>query len=127
MKEGDYKVIIAEEAGEVVVVEWRFIEELNKLQQDIGLTFANKLKQKHLDWAKHKMNVKLAAQTLSESVACAINFLRDDIGLAAFQNSEATTGFIRRIDQAFDFLNSKNPFSTGSKAPVTRQPCATVY
>ena len=44
------------------------------LQEDVGFSFANKLKKKHLLWEKHKMNVKLAVQTLSLSVATAIDF-----------------------------------------------------
>ena len=46
----------------------------NTLQEEIGLNFANKL-MRHKDWTKHKMNVSLAAQTLSSSVATAIDFL----------------------------------------------------
>ena len=84
-----------------------------------AFTFANKVKKKHVDWTKHKMKVNLAAQTLSSSVATAIDFLRDEMGLPQFYGSEATTTFIRTIDDAFDALNSQNPFAKGSKAPVT--------
>lgn len=64
-----------------------------------------------------KMNVKLAAQTLSSSVANAIDFLRvskhDE-----FINSEATTEFIRIIDRVFDVLNAKSPLGKGYKSPL---------
>ena len=36
-----------------------------------------------------------------------------------FQDSEATSEFIRRIDLAFDLMNSCNPLAKGSKQPVT--------
>ena len=39
----------------------------------------NKLSPNHIKFEKHKMNVRLAAQTLSSSVADAIEFL--DIGM----------------------------------------------
>ena len=42
-----------------------------------------------------KMNVHLAAQTLSGSVAQAIEFLRDEAAIDEFQGSEATTEFIK--------------------------------
>lgn len=43
------------------------------------------------------MNVKIAAQTLSSSVADAIDFLRAS-GNENFQGSEASTEYIRMID-----------------------------
>ena len=85
----------------------------------MGLSFANKLKRKHVDWTKYKIKVNLAAQTLSASVAAAIDFLRDEVYLPQFQGSEATTTFISTIDDAFDVLNSRNPHAKSSKAPVT--------
>ena len=78
-------------------------------------SFGNKLQQKHLLWEKHKMNVKLAAQTLSASVANAIDFLHDGVQLPEFQESKATSEFIRRIDLAFDLMNSHNHLAKGSK------------
>lgn len=63
------------------------------------------------------MNVKLAAQTLSSSVANAINYL-DKEGYAEFQGSSATVEFIYIIDKVFDMLNARNPFGKGYKAPI---------
>ena len=102
-------------------IKWQYIEELNNVQQDLGFTLGNKLKKKHIAWAKHKMNVKLAAQTLSSSVATAIDFLRTEAQLPEFYGSEHTTKFICMIDMAFDMLNSRNPHSKGYKSPVTRE------
>ena len=50
------------------------------------------------------MNVKLAAQTLSSSVADAIEFM-DEIGHPSFLGSASTVAFIRKIDRIFDLLN----------------------
>ena len=63
----------------------------------------------HVD--QTQMNVILAAQTLSASVASYIDFLREEIHLSEFENSEYTTDFISRIDSAFDLLNSRNPLA----------------
>ena len=52
-------------------------------------------------WTKHKMNVSLAAQTLSSSVATAIDFLCVKANLPEFQGSEASTHFIELFDVAF--------------------------
>ena len=117
---GDFKTIYTEENGELKEINWHYIQRLNGLQETLGLSLANKLKRKHIVWQKHKMNVKIAAQTLSASVAQAIDFLRDEVQLPEFQGSEATTEFIKRIDVIFDLLNSRNPFAKGTKEPVTR-------
>lgn len=117
----NYKVISEKVNDRNHHIKWEYIEALNALQEELGLTLANNLRRKHVDWTKHKMNVKLAAQTLSASVASAIDFLRDDMNIPQFQGSEATTHFIRKIDMAFDFLNSRNPHGKGFKAAVTRQ------
>ena len=67
------------------------------------------------------MNVSLAAQTLSGSVANAISFLRNEVALNEFEGSEATTEFINRMNLVFDLLNSRNPYAHGSKVPVSLQ------
>ena len=43
-----------------------------------------------------KMNVNIAAQTLSVPVARATNILQDKINHPAFEGSEATTAFIKK-------------------------------
>ena len=54
------------------VINWRFLEELHKLQDTEGLHLANKLRARHIDWKPQKMKVNLAAQALSSSVADAL-------------------------------------------------------
>lgn len=63
------------------------------------------------------MNVRIAAQTLSSSVADALEYLMntDD---AFFKDAGPTIKFIRVVDRLFDLLNSKNPFAKGFKQPL---------
>ena len=104
--------------GDGNVIEWQHIRELQKLQENEGLTLANKLSNQHIQFQKHKMNVRLAAQTLSSSVANAIEFLDNALKLSAFRNSNGIVGFIRTIDKLFDMLNSRNPLGNGYKTPL---------
>ncbi len=117
----DYKVLRwDEDDGTSKYIKWFYIEKLHEIQEgEQHLLLGNKLKKKHIEWDKHKMNVRLAAQTLSTSVADAIDFLRVDLNHPEFQGSEETTKFIRKVDKLFDVLNSKNPHMKGSKAPLT--------
>jgi pyruvate carboxylase len=83
-----------------------------------GLNLGNKLTTNHLKFEKHKMTVRLAAQTLSSSVANAIDFLDKSARLPNFSESNGTVKFIRTIDRLFDMLNSRNPLAKGFKAPL---------
>ena len=57
------------------VISWEYIEKLCKLQDDEGLSLANKISINHIKWQQHKMKVKYAVQTLSSSVAMVLKFL----------------------------------------------------
>ena len=63
------------------------------------------------------MNVSIAAQTVSSSVADAIEFLQSS-GHPLFQGATGTIQFIRVIDKLFDLLNSRNPRGNGYKSPL---------
>lgn len=72
------------------------------------------------------MNVQLAAQTLSSSVADAIEFLASSQEYKnKFPNSSGTIKFIRVIDRLFDILNSRNPMGKGFKQPLRPESKAT--
>jgi len=109
------KVIIDNEGRKV---EWRYIKMLHELQEGKGLHLANKLRKKHIEWKSMKMTVDVAAQTLSCSVAKAIDFCRKELMMEEFRGSEATTNFVFKIDHLFDILNSRNPTARGFKAPL---------
>ncbi len=66
------------------------------------------------------MKVNLAAQTLSSSVADAIEYCTNTLKLPQFQGSEATVQFIRTFDHLFDVLNSHNPCAKGYKAALRK-------
>lgn len=54
---------------------WNDIVSLQKLQEEEGLKAATKLNKNHISFHTNKMKVKLAAQTLSDSVNCALQFV----------------------------------------------------
>ncbi|KYN26640.1 THAP domain-containing protein 9 [Trachymyrmex cornetzi] len=111
-----YKEIVSPEG----IIKWDYIVKLHLLQKQITLKLKNKLSSHCINWYQNKMKVKYAAQTLSSSVANAIEFLKNK-GLEEFKDSSATIQFIRKIDRIFDFLNSRNPFGKGFKKPIFKQ------
>ena len=65
------------------------------------------------------MNVRVAAQTFSSSVADALQFLMES-GHIEFKDAAGTIKFICIIDRLFDMFNSKNPFAKGFKRPLDK-------
>ena len=60
------------------------------------------------------MNVKLSAQSLSESVSIALKSMRDDFSHESFKNVEGTAKFFSLINEAFDILNSRELYNKNS-------------
>ena len=60
----------------------------------------------------------MAAQTLSNSVADALEFLKKDLQLDEFKDVMPTVNFIRKVNDLFNILNSSNPCTKGMKNPM---------
>lgn len=88
-------------------IEWRFIEDLVSLQISENFNFGNKLSKTHIEFKNRVMNVRLAAETLSNSTATSIEYLDKFIKNIKFQHSTATVKYLRVIDTLFDIMNSK--------------------
>ncbi|KAF2886050.1 hypothetical protein ILUMI_20123, partial [Ignelater luminosus] len=100
-------------------IKWDYIVRLHQIQKYEGVHCANKLQEKHINFSNQKMKVSLAAQTLSNSVANVLLFLRDGLHLPEFKDVGPTATFIKFVDRTFDILNSVDVWSKGSKAPIT--------
>ena len=112
----DWKVLQHEDGD---TIEWKYIVELSQLQEQEGLRLANKLQSAHVDWKPQKMKVNLAAQTLSSSVADALEFCEGN-GMPQFKGCGATVKFICKFDCLFDVVNSRNPRANSFKAPIRK-------
>ena len=110
---GDIKIL---EDGSGNLVKWDFIDKLQQLQEKEGLHLGNKLRLKHIQWKKKKMNVKLAAQLLSDSVAKSLKFCING-KIDGFEGCEGTIMFVEIFNKLFDILNSRNLFAHGWNRP----------
>ena len=109
----DVKVFIDDEKN---VIKREHIKSLHKIQEKEGLKFGNIFNLGHIGFQRHKMNVKVAAQTLSSSVADAINFLMKSAH-PELVDAQGTIHFIRLVGQLFDLMNPRSPFRKGFKKP----------
>lgn len=108
------KRVIASKDG---LIEFKYFERLNELQKSEGCKLANKLGDRHIFYRNKKMNVKLAAQTLSSGVADALKFLNES-KVPRFDGCEPTIKFVKIIDHLFDYFNSRDPHGKYFKAPI---------
>ena len=113
---GDNKILINSEGQPI---KWAFVERLHDLQVRHGIHLANKVRKKHIDFAKNRMNVSLAAQVISKSLANAILCLCKDMKDPLFHGAEATAEFLLIFDFLFDVMNSKHLKSQFSKSPLS--------
>lgn len=90
--------------GEGRIISWKFFKSLEVYRKKHDLV-THKMTKKHIEWEKNKMNVSLAAQTLSKSVADSMEYLRRQ-GIRSFQDCEGTVKFIRTANSLFDIFNS---------------------
>jgi hypothetical protein len=84
------------------IITWRHIYYLNKIQKEEDVHLANKINDRHIQYWQNKMNVRLAAQTLSNLAADSA----DDINTRFhFQDLVGTSIFCKNFNDIFDFLN----------------------
>ncbi|GBM30909.1 Transposable element P transposase [Araneus ventricosus] len=85
---------------------WKHIEQLYEMDYKNELRACRKLTKKHIAVSGlKKMNVKLAAQVLSHSVASALNLYI--LGHKIEENAKDTMNFVKNTDTLFDTVNSR--------------------
>jgi len=104
--------------GGTAKAKWKHLELLHDIQQQEGLTLANKLTERHVKYSGQKMKVKLAVQLLSSSCTAALEYLRMN-GYPGFEDSIGTEMYLNHLDRLFDILNSRSVFPKGFKSPVS--------
>jgi hypothetical protein len=84
------------------------------LQDTEKLHAANKLTKKHILYEDNKMNVRLAVQTLSGSVASALHFAKE-MDIEGFKDVDGTAEFAQNFNDIFDLLNCRSKFKKKNK------------
>lgn len=103
------------------IISWYYLKELVELQDVQKLHVANKIRRRHVNFYNEKMKVNLAAQTLSNSVADALNFVEYDLKISRFLGASATATFCKNFNDMFDILNSRNLFNkVENKRAITK-------
>lgn len=97
-------------------IEWKYFEQLENYRKK-GYVLTHKLTKKHIEWTRAPMKVILATQTLSNSVANAMTFLKKE-RKPEFNSCDATVRFIRVFNNIFDMLNTKNFSATKFKSSL---------
>lgn len=101
----------------VGTAKWQHLEMLQKEQTMQQLTLGNKISKSHIQYQNQKMKVRLAVQIFSASAAMALRYMRLS-GHSNFQDSQPTEDFLLKMNELFDYLNSRSPFGKGTKHPI---------
>ncbi len=99
-----------------------YIGRLCALQNQHGLSLANKITQKHVDFQRNKMKVSLAVQAIaSNSTAKSLRWLQEH-GIDGFEDNDVivTAEFFELNNDFFDILNSRGTGASGFKSALTR-------
>lgn len=88
------------------IIDWDLILKLYQIQSKSIVKLGNKLCQSHLNWRNRPMNVRLAAETLSDSVSDTLQQLSED-AVPGFEDVAATVEYIRINNNVFDIMNSR--------------------
>lgn len=109
------KNIIDSEGG---VIKWQYFSSLYEAQQNLPCNLGNKLSKAHMQWEKRKMCVRTAGETLSNSVADSMDFMKQEC--RHFKDVEPTIKYVRIVNDIFDIMNSTGKEGkTGFKRPIT--------
>lgn len=101
---GNHKVLFDENDEQI---EWSYFSDLQELSKH-GKLLTHKLTRKHTEeWLRNKMNVRLASETFSTTVADSFQIMREKEH-PKFVNSYPTEKFTRMADRMFDILNSRD-------------------
>lgn len=88
-------------------IKWSFLESLVTLQISENINLGNKLTKTHLEFEKVKMNVRVAAETLSNSTAGSMEYANKVLKVDNFRESEGTVEYFRICNNLFDIMNTK--------------------
>lgn len=103
-------------------IKWEYIENLIDLQIAEDINLGNKLTKTHAEYKNRIMNVKIAAQTISNSTANSIQYMDEVMKNEIFKNSKATTYYLRVMNNLFDIMNSKLGHCNNEfKRPLTKE------
>lgn len=105
--------------GEGRIIKWKYFEAIYESQKSLPYNLGNKLTKTHMQWAKKKMSVKIAGETLNHCVADSMEFLKGEC--EEFTDADGTINFIRVVKDVFDIMNSTNSKkATGFKRPISK-------
>lgn len=102
-------------------IEWKHFLNVVQHQESRNLHGFHKMTMNHLKFKNNKMKVSLAVETLSNSTAQTMLFLKQQ-NVSEFLDCEATAQFIIIFDKLFDIFNSKSfEKENGFKRPLNNR------
>lgn len=86
---------------------WWLLKKLVNYKKELGVHADTKIRKPYIDFARNEMNVRLVAQTLSESFFTALLYSKDTVKVPEICDADTTAKFIKTINDVHDILNFK--------------------
>lgn len=90
--------------GEGGIIDWKYFVMLYEAQKSFSWNLGNKITKTHIEYDKQKMSVSLAAQSLSNSTADSLEFMKGEC--EKFTDVDSTVKLVRITNDIFDIMNS---------------------
>lgn len=87
-------------------IEWKYFINLVEFSKNKNYGLTHKLNKRHLQFKDRGMHVRTAVETLSDSAANSMEFLRKK-EIPEFANAAATIKFLRIFNRLWDVMNSQ--------------------
>lgn len=87
-------------------IKWQYFIELVNYSSNNTFGLTHKMTKRHIQYEDRKMHVRTAVQTLSNSTANSMEFLKSK-GVVEFSEAAATIKFIKFFDKIWDIFNSQ--------------------
>ena len=117
---GDEKVICYEENGTIQRINWQYIEALSSVQEDPGLSLANRLKKQHF-LNKTQNECENLHKDLAILLQVLLTSYKSKLIFHSLRVVRQQPHFIKQVAMICDMLNSRNPYEKGYKACVTKE------
>lgn len=99
---GNLKTIYEGEAE----IKWQYFVELVNYSSNNSFGLSHKMTKRHIEYTDRIMHVRTAAETISNSTANSMKFLKAN-GVVQFANAGPTIKFIKLFDKLWDVCNSQ--------------------
>lgn len=107
-------------------IKWDYFEDLVSYSGDKSFGLTHKMNKRHIQFQDRKMHVRTAVETISQSTANSMQFLKDH-QIQNFNGSGPTIKFTRTFDKIWDVMNSQRLRAENFKSAINSRNASEIF